>query len=56
MLLVLKIAVKFVMNVPNAFLLSGGELIIPIRHKGQTIARRHPHVPMDIRKKERVIQ
>ena len=56
MLPVLKIAVKFVMKVPNAFLLSGGELIMPIHQKGQTTARLHPHVPINIRKKERVIQ
>ena len=52
----LKIAVRFVMNVPSAFPLSGGDGTIPTHHKVQTIARLHPRVPMNIQKKERVTQ
>ena len=52
----LKIAVRFVMNVPSAFPLSGGDGTIPTHHKVQTIARLHPRVPMNIQKKESVTQ
>lgn len=52
----LKIAVRFVMKVPSAFPLNGGDGTIPTHHKVQTIARLHPRVPMNIQKKERVTQ
>ena len=56
MLIVSKIAVRFVMNVPSASPLNGGDGTIPTRHKVQIIARLHPRVPMNIQKKERVTQ
>ena len=52
----LKIAVRFVMNVPSALPLSGGDGTISTHHKVLTIARLHPRVPINIQKKERVTQ
>ena len=56
MSIVLKIAGRFVMNIPSAFPLNGGDGTIPTRHRVQTIARLHPPVPINIQKLERVTQ
>ena len=56
MWIALKIAVRFVMNVPSAFPLSGGDGKILTHHKVQIIAKLHTRVPMNIQKKERVTQ